>query len=356
MLLGIEVSNLFDCVVTPEGGEERCDESDVVARLDEYWARGVRVLFPNHKTDNLFTPGDGSRGVFELANFVETGHWSNFTDEDCPDIEPKFDGGGLEFADGNEPRDDYLAPAPNDVSDFVLDPVRFLFRYIDRALPRRVEGDYCQNAGLTPLGRFLIGELMRRGMVIEIDHLPRRSYVEAFELIAEQEYPAIGTHGRTYDGRIYTHGGLSVSGFDRCQRGSGSRAANRQARARLLADAGWLPSEPMSFDWNGLAGLPDGRFSPEDPCSQPQSDPVTYPFTSYAGDVTFTAPQLGERAVDFNAEGLVHIGLLPELVEDLRSDPEAEQALESLFLSAEAYLRMWERAEARGAAIAGADE
>ena len=39
----------------------------------------------------------------------------------------------------------------------------------------------------------------------------------------------------------------------------------------------------------------------------PQEDPVTYPFTSYAGDVTFEQPWLGDRTVDFNTEGVAHI-------------------------------------------------
>ena len=32
--------------------------------------------------------------------------------------------------------------------------------------------------------------------------------------------------------------------------------------------------------------------------------------------MTFTEPSVGNRVLDFNNEGLVHIGLLPELLED----------------------------------------
>jgi len=63
------------------------------------------------------------------------------------------------------------------------------------------------------------------------------------------------------------------------------------------------------------------------------------------GAVTFTEPRLGERAVDFNTEGMVHIGLLPELLEDARRTGATEADLEPLFRSAEGYLRMWARAE-----------
>jgi hypothetical protein len=67
--------------------------------------------------------------------------------------------------------------------------------------------------------------------------------------------------------------------------------------------------------------------------------------------VTFTQPFVGARELDFNTEGLVHIGLLPELIQDARADAESDADLEALFRSAEGYLRMWERAEWRAEAL-----
>ena len=78
---------------------------------------------------------------------------------------------------------------------------------------------------------------------------------------------------------------------------------------------------------------------------------MTYPFRSYAGDVVLEAPRLGNRSVDFATEGMIHIGLLPELIEDSRAVGFTDRDLEPLFRSAEGYIRMWERAEARGAAL-----
>ncbi|MDH3687353.1 MAG: hypothetical protein OEP95_14065, partial [Myxococcales bacterium] len=57
------------------------------------------------------------------------------------------------------------------------------------------------------------------------------------------------------------------------------------------------------------------------------------------------------RPVDFNTEGMAHIGLLPELIEDIRGDSVTDEELEPLFKSAEGYIRMWEKAEARAAAM-----
>jgi hypothetical protein len=45
--------------------------------------------------------------------------------------------------------------------------------------------------------------------------------------------------------------------------------------------------------------------------------------------------------------------MLPELIEDARNDGMTDEELEPLFRSAEAYLRMWERAEARAVELRG---
>src|SRR5690606_34930460 len=112
---------------------------------------------------------------------------------------------------------------------------------------------------------------------------------------------------------------------------------------------GGYPAQGFGFDFNGFAGAPRPRFGEDSRCSDTQREPVTYPFTSYGGDVRFEAPQLGERLVDFNTEGMIHIGLIPELIEDARHIGVADEDLEPIFRSAEGYIRMWERAEQRAA-------
>ncbi|MFT6628408.1 MAG: microsomal dipeptidase-like Zn-dependent dipeptidase [Flavobacteriales bacterium] len=354
VVLGIEISNLFDCFVTPEDGTERCTEADVMRELDTYQARGVRVLFPNHKTDNAFTPGDGSRGVFELANFVETGHWSNFSEDGCPGGDTGFDDGQVDFGGLNEPRDEYLAPPAVDLTGFTEDPVGWVLAFAGRALPDRIDGEFCQQAGFTDIGEFLLQEMMRRGLVIELDHLPQRSYQRAFELLEANDYPGVGTHGRTNGGRLFDLQGLGKAQFARCARDDQGRDAARLDRQEQMEDLGHpYPYEPMSFDLNGLAGANDGRFDDENPCSDEQTNPVTYPFTSYAGDVEFTQPRMAARVIDYNTEGFVHLGMLPELIEDLRNTGVSDESIDGLFRSAEAWIRVWERSLERGGVLSG---
>jgi microsomal dipeptidase-like Zn-dependent dipeptidase len=354
VILGIETSNVFDCYLTPPGGAPTCDEDYVREQLDFYHDLGIRALFPVHKYDNAFTPGDGDRAFIELGNMLNSGHWSNF-DLNCPtEVYDGFDQGTVNFGGLNMPRDVYDAPAVHNFSAFPDMPIEIASLFITQILEPPLEGDYCQNATMTPLGETLLLEMMARGMIIEVDHLPQWSYVRAFELLQENDYPASGSHSRNFNGLLYQLGGVSQSGFGRCHDANnpGSSLAGKLARIQQIIDVGGYPAEGFGFDLNGFAGAPGPRFA-QGSCPTPQENPITYPFTSYAGDVEFTEPVIGNRTLDFNTEGLVHIGLLPELIEDARHDAVDDADLEPLFRSAEGYIRMWERAEERAAALRG---
>ncbi len=357
VVLGIETSNLFDCFRTPNAPHPRCTEADVLARLSDYFDRGVRAIFPVHKYDNGFSAGDGNKGFIEIGNLLQTSHFSNFSAE-CDDSVPTvFDRGPMTFPGLNEPRDDDFAPPANDFSTFFLTPEATLRPLLRRLLVSPVPGvnNHCQRGGLTRLGEFLIEQLMRKGMIVELDHLPRKSYRRAFEILAANDYPGAGTHGLDNFGQLYALGGISTSGFATC-RSAEQRATvddGFQARLKKIRDNGGFPGLGFGLDLNGFAGAPGPRFGAKSSCgtTPPQSDPLTYPFKSYAGDVTFFAPRVGNRSIDFNAEGLVHIGLLPDLIEDVRRDGVSDKDVEPLFKSAEGYIRMWEKAERRGAQL-----
>lgn len=353
VVLGIEVSNLFDCFLVQPDGLPTCDEDFLIAELDHYYEAGIRAIFPVHKYDNAFSPGDGHRAISEVGNFANSGHWSSFGLDCPPDATPVFDHGNVQFGALNQPREDYFAPPPNDMSGFAEAPISTLLPFVDYLQSPPLEGEYCQTHGLTPLGERLITEMMHRGMIVEIDHLPQWSYKQAYDLLNANAYPAVATHGSEYGGRIYENAGISKMNFARCADASvpGSLAQGFLARIERIKEHGGYPAAGFGFDSNGFAGAPGPRFGERSGCEMPQSDPVTYPFTSYAGDVTFTEPRAGERVFDFNTEGMAHIGLLPELIEDVRRTGTTDEELEPLFRSAEGYLRMWERAEQRAPSI-----
>lgn len=358
VVLGIETSDLFDCFLVPRGDFERCTEADVVARLDEYHARGIRVLFPVHKMDNDFSAGDGDRRVSDIGNFAHTGHYSNFIP--CPEelltFNGGFDRGGVTLADLNRPRDVYDSPPPVNPEDYDANPLLFFLQYVSQVVGGgSLEGEYCQKAGLTSLGEFLISEMMKRGMVIEVDHFSRQSYRRAYEILVANDYPAVGTHGRDNNGLLYELGGVSTTSFGRCRDPEKLSTLDDgfQQRLALMREKGAFMGLGFGFDLNGFAGYPRPRFGERANCSAPQIDEgVTYPFKSFAGDITFEPPVVGNRSLDFNTEGMAHLGLVAEYIEDVRRDGVTDEDLEPLFRSAEGYIRVWEKSVRRSLEMA----
>jgi hypothetical protein len=60
--------------------------------------------------------------------------------------------------------------------------------------------------------------------------------------------------------------------------------------------------------------------------------------------VRFDRQRTGQRSFDLNTDGVAHYGLIADLLADAQQQPGGEQALRTLFGSAEAYLEMWGRA------------
>ena len=351
VILGIETSDLFNCHITPREGGPVCDDAYVDGQLDAYYELGVRALFPNHKYDNAFSPGDGSDGFIEVGNFLNSGHYTNQT-LDCPvDVPGNFDGGTVSFSGLFEPRDEYVSEPPESFESLDVDS---LLPYLSLITSGPLEGDYCQNGTLTPVGEHLINGVMQRGMILEVDHLPKWSYVRAIEMLEDNDYPAVGTHGRDWNGKIFELGGTTFGNFGRCHDPENPKAALNSYNERLQRkiDAGGHPSLGFGFDYNGFAGGPRNRFGEDSSCTD-QVDPITYPFTSVAGDITFTEAVAGNRTYDFGLEGMAHIGLIPEYIEDVRKDGATEEDLEPLFRSAEGYIQVWEKAVASSEAGAG---
>jgi len=83
---------------------------------------------------------------------------------------------------------------------------------------------------------------------------------------------------------------------------------------------------------------------PEKNKSEAQRLRVVYRGASDSSD-TLCPYKMGDRTYDFNTDGLAHYGLVPDMLQDLRNIGLPRDDFQALFSSAEAYLRMWEKAE-----------
>ena len=116
----------------------------------------------------------------------------------------------------------------------------------------------------------------------------------------------------------------------------------------------------MGSDWNGAAGHLGPRFGSdacggwgapnglERPAQIIENSRLQYPFT-LDGFGSFEPQVTGFKTFDYNVDGLAHIGLVPDMVADLQAIGLDAYYVDKLMCSGEAYIRVWERADALGA-------
>ncbi|HEV3230052.1 MAG TPA: Coagulation factor 5/8 type domain-containing protein [Solirubrobacteraceae bacterium] len=313
---GIEVSRIFGC--GQQYDVPQCDRAQVDAGLKEIHDLGVRTFFPIHEFDNAFGGtkmiAGGQGAVVNAGNRKETG--SFWTVEPCP----------AEQQDAPQltsPASSALAPALNGVVATLAH---------GNPVPVYPPGPHCNVRGLTDLGAYVIKQMINQHFLIQLDHMSSKSATAAVS-IAE---------GQHYSGLISAHCCSSAQLFTRIYASGGfisppvSPAAAFAAQGKVdksLMD----PRYHFGFGWgsdeNGLGDQPG-------PAS---ATPISYPFKSFDGGVTFTREQWGQRTFDLNTDGLANYGMYADWLQELQQVG-GRPLMTDMFQGAEAYLQTWERA------------
>ncbi|HEY5977043.1 MAG TPA: Coagulation factor 5/8 type domain-containing protein [Solirubrobacterales bacterium] len=318
VVLGIETSEIFDC-----GGSEaqpRCDRDQIVRGLDEIEAMGVASLFPIHKFDNAFGGVRFDGGAFGVAinaaNLKQTGAFWNIQPCEGPEHDNEQDT-ALPGGEAGILGAAALSLLPGGTAPVYGPP------------------PHCNARGLTPLGEFLIEQMIDRGLMIELDHEGERTAKRVLE-IAEQ-------HG--YSGLIASHSWSDSHMWPRIYRLGGFAEPITSGAESFIEEWQQLKaaSDPrfkfgMGFgaDANGFHAQPSARGAG-------QPSPVAYPFKSLDGRVTFEKQVAGQRTWDVNVDGVAQYGLHPDWMEQLRLLA-GKPIADDLMNGAEAYLQTWERA------------
>lgn len=321
VVLGVEVSEVLDCGTT--GDTPHCTPESIDAGLDELHALGIRSLFPVHKFDNALAGtayDEGTKGLLvNLGNKWATGRW--WEAEACAPGAVEADNTPTNL-NGNQ-----------EVLAAVLgEGVRSL---LGGDLPAYPTGPLCNPRGLTDLGRHLIEGLADRGMIIETDHMSVKARSEALTILER----------RGYGGLIASHSWGDGTSQQRLQRMGGVVAPYAVTSSDYVEDwrtarrtrAPGLFGIGFGTDTNGLgvqAGIRPGNAA----------NPTRYPFRTFDGGTVVHRHVSGTRVWDVNRDGASHYGLFPDWVEDLRVIA-GPQIVTDLANGAEAYLRMWARAE-----------
>lgn len=310
---GIEMSDLADCSLSD--GTPDCTKQDIDRTLDDLHAMGVRQVILVHKFDNALGGTRMDSGFNGLAvnvgNSLATGRF--WQASACTGDE----------ADSPQPVDAPQAPR----LESALPP--------GVTLPVYPPAPVCNNRGLTELGRYAVHGLMRRGMIVDIDHMDVATADATLDILERAGYPHVVSSHSWTDPHTYPRI-LRLGGF-----------------VSLMAKG--KETEPFTDRWRALREqVPPGRFFGVGRSSDvngfaPQVGPPTegpavrYPFTASDGTV-LGRERTGSRVFDFTADGVAQYGLYPDWVEylRLRAGTDAPRLTADLDRGAEAYLRMWE--------------
>jgi len=321
VVLGIEVSRLFGCGIN--NGLPQCDKAQIDRQLDEVYNLGVRQMELINKFDNAFGGVAGDTGQTGTAvnsqNRTETGR---FWDMRHCDGEGPDDHDREQTTSGHPDQDAIFGAA-------------FANGVPPGSAPLYPPAPHCNNQGLSDLGEFVVRRMMRKGMVIDPDHLGVYARRGLLNIAQGDGYSGlISSHTWSTpeaEGRILRAGGLVTP-----YAGASTLFAKKYREVQAQRDPRWHTAGGYGADANGL-----GKQGPPRPDAA--KNPVVYPFKSFDGSVTFNREVSGRRTFDINKEGVANYGLYADWYEDLRKVA-GDSILEDMSLGADSYFRTWERA------------
>ena len=314
---GVEVSRIFGCGEVND--VPQCDESQIDAGLKEVRGLGVRTFFPIHEFDNAFGGTKmiaGEMGtVVNAGNRDETGSFWNVapcpaSEQDAPQVN---------------------VPASGPLASLVNGPLASLLH--GSALPVYGDGPQCNTRGITGLGSYVINQMIKDHFLIQLDHMDSSTATSALAIATAHHYSGVISAHCCSSPQLFK-GVYATGGFISPPAEPAAAFVSTWQADKAVSD----PKYHFGFGWgsdmNGLADQPGPSAG----------TPISYPFQSYAGKVTFTQEQWGDRTFNLNTDGLANYGMYADWLRDLQVVG-GNQMMADMFQGAEAYLETWERAD-----------
>ncbi|MCX5337234.1 MULTISPECIES: discoidin domain-containing protein [unclassified Streptomyces] len=316
VILGVETSEPFGCKQILDIAQ--CSKADIDKGLDELYDLGVRSMFLCHKFDNALCGvrfDEGGLGTaINVGQFLSTGtFWKT---EKCTG--PQHDnpiGTAASEAEAD-------LPAGTDV-------------------PEYDENAQCNVRGLTDLGEYAVQGMMKRKMMLEIDHMSVKATGQVLDMFEAASYPGVlSSHSwmdLNWTERVYSLGGFVA------QYMHGSEGFSTEAKRTDALRAKYNVGYGYGTDFNGIGDHPAPRGADA-------TNKVTYPFKSVDGGSVIDKQTVGSRTFDFNTDGGANVGLIPDWVEDIRHVG-GQDVVDDLFRGAESYLDTWGASEQHQAGV-----
>jgi microsomal dipeptidase-like Zn-dependent dipeptidase len=313
VILGVELDDIGSFVWNKRNPTEDIVREEI-RRL--YIDKGVRYIFPVHVIDNYFGGTAIYEGEFARANRHQFGAWLNIGCANTIDgIGKRFETGwnifktiALGDAGGTQP----LPSCPPNIG-------------------------YVNNRGLTDVGRIAIDEMMRLGMIIDIDHMSQKTVQDTLTFTRDERYPLVSGHNGLRSGSDASENSRTLQQYQEIAFRSGiagvgwesSNAVTFRIAAETVANTG-IPIS-LGTDINGFAATPNVLPA----C-------YTSPCVQYSS--SFPKANSFGKSWNYNIEGVAHYGLLPDFLRDVEIQG-GQTVVDQLFSGAEFFARTWETTE-----------
>jgi microsomal dipeptidase-like Zn-dependent dipeptidase len=199
VILGMEVDSLgnwrrlSDLEKLCGGNLERARQL-IGLELDWLYGLGIRQITPIHLTNNAF----GGTAIYlrflETVNQFVTGETWTVEDAWQSGVRYRLDQDGVDVVDGVERSVAGTGGLQRRQRQTLVDLVPGIRSLLNPEETQRVGGGHANTRGLNQYGVVLLQEMMRRGLIIDVDHMSEKATDTALSMAEENQYPVICSH------------------------------------------------------------------------------------------------------------------------------------------------------------------
>ena len=200
VILGVEVDSLGNWRSVAElekacGGDVEVARQLISKELDWLHGLGVRQVTPIHLSNNAFGGTAIYMRFLEIITLFLSGDPWTLDDAWETGVRYRLDRDGADMVDDLERSAAIAGPRLRAMHrSTLLDHIPGIRDLYDTTAMPNVGGGHANARGLNPYGQVLLDEMMKRGMIIDVDHMSEKATDQTLTLAEQRRYPVICSH------------------------------------------------------------------------------------------------------------------------------------------------------------------
>lgn len=333
VVLGVELDNI--------GGLNRIHpltDQAVSTIVHDLYNVGVRYVFLIHVLDNPLGGTAIYKEPFNVSNYYETGHYWNIK------CSQPSDGVTFRYSTASTFWDDALA------AGFELAKLGGVRPSVPMPPACPPNTGHVNSNGLTPMGEYALREMMKLGMLIDIDHMSQKAAERALEIAEGVDPLPNGGHAGypLFSGHNSIRGkGIGIGADSEIARTVEQYKRIAKLHGMAGVGTGGLQADQFLRLYNLVVHASDGAPA----AFGTDTDGLVEGMPRRSGsNVAYTAAfpmsQLGTKKWNYNQDGVAHYGMIADYIKDMESIPGSSGLIDNYLMNgADYFLDSWQKAE-----------